>query len=71
MTEYRIDCRSCTNKAISMNGDIYCLPTIQGKDGIYIEPGHSGRRNDPDPICCDYFTREPRQIVIYETEVKG
>lgn len=64
MTVYRIDCHSCTNKAIGTNGDIYCLPVREGRKGVYIEYGHSGTKEDPDPLCCDDFTTEPRQAKI-------
>ena len=66
MTTYRIDCHKCTNKAISINGDCYCLPGVQGEQTIYIEPGHAGRREDPDPICCEHYTTENRQMYMYE-----
>ena len=65
MTTYRIDCRKCTNIAIGDNGDVYCLPTrLNHKSSIYIEDGRAGTKEDPDPVCCDYFTTEQRQIPL-------
>lgn len=62
MTVYRVDCHKCTNKALGDNGFTYCLPMRSGSRGVYIEPGHRGTKDDPDPICCDDYTVEPRQI---------
>lgn len=69
MTIYRINCEKCTMKAISANGSVYCLPMIRGRRGVYLEDGHAGTKADPDPICCDDYTEEPRQMAMYETEV--
>ena len=68
VTEYRIDCHKCTNKAIALNGDKYCLPMVRGERGCYIESGHAGTKDDPDPICCDHYTVESRQAAMYEYE---
>lgn len=62
MTIYRVNCRSCTNKAIGTNGALYCLPMREGRKAIYIEDGHSGTKDDPDPVCCDEYTTEQKQL---------
>ena len=69
MTVYRIDCHKCTNNAISASGTTYCLPMIRGLRAVYIEDGHAGTKEDPDPVCCDHYTTEPRQVELYETNV--
>ena len=65
MTIYRVNCSRCTNVAIGDNGGIYCLPTrLNHESCIYIEDGHAGTKDDPDPICCDYFTEDEKQMEL-------
>ena len=69
MTVYRVDCHKCTNIAIGDNGDFYCYPSRKNhKNCIYIEDGHAGTKEDPDPVCCDYYTTEPRQMVMIQID---
>lgn len=70
MTEYRISCKDCNNKAVNLDGEFYCLPAIRGKRACYLEEGHTGTRDDPDVMLCDYYTTEARQLALYETEAK-
>ena len=62
MTIYRCNCRKCTNKVEIHDGvrdGIYCKTYIdKGIMGVYIEDGHAGTKEDPDPVCCDYYTPE-------------
>lgn len=67
MTVNRIDCHKCTNNAVSMNGEVYCLPMVKGESALYLEEGHAGTKSDPDPVCCDKYTTEQRQTVLYES----
>ena len=69
MTEYRVNCSRCTNKAIGENGATYCLPARELRKSVcYIEDGHAGTAEDPDIVCCDYYSTEPRQIVMIPVE---
>lgn len=68
MTVYKVDCWKCTQTAIGTNGYTYCQPMREGRGGVYIEPGHAGTKLDPDPIMCDHYTTEPRQMVLLEIE---
>lgn len=68
MTIYRINCNDCTKKAISPDGSTYCYPMSLGLKAIYIEDGHDGTKDDPDPVCCDYYTTEPMQMELIQIE---
>ena len=54
MTIFKVDCKKCAN-VVKFGDQSYCVPMKQGKKCIYLEPGHKGDRNDPDPVLCDYF----------------
>lgn len=65
MTRYECDCAKCTNKAFGDNGGVYCFPARElHRNVVYIEDGHAGTKDDPDLVCCDYFTTEPRQTPL-------
>lgn len=70
MTEYKISCKDCTNKAISSDGSFYCLPFIQGRKTLYFEGETEETKEDPDIINCDQFTKEARNLAIYEVEAE-
>lgn len=65
MTVYRINCRKCRNVVELHDGvheGVYCRAVVEGRRGTYIEDGHAGTREDPDPVCCDEYipTEESR-----------
>ena len=65
MTVYRCDCHKCTNKVEIHNkvrDGVYCKAIISGQRGVYIEEGHAGTREDPDPVCCDQYTTEVKNL---------
>ena len=64
MTRYEFDCRRCTYKVVGYNGEEYCRVAITGERGCYLEDGHAGTREDPDPLKCDEYSVEPRQIEL-------
>ena len=70
MVNYKFDCFKCTNFAVNAQGNTYCLPMIKGKRACYLEEGHTGTKDDPDVMLCDYYTTEARQLALYETEAK-
>ena len=69
MTVYRVECHKCFNRVEIHDGvreGIYCKSVIDGRGGIYIESGHAGTKDDPDPICCDAYAPEEKPIVLFQ-----
>lgn len=63
MSKYLFDCHKCTNKAVSAEGDLYCVPILSGKRGCYIL---SGNRGKDFVFACDYYQTEPKQMESWE-----
>lgn len=63
MSKYLYNCHKCTNKAVSSDGSLYCLPMITGKKAVYILSGETGK---DFVFACDEYQTEPRQFELYE-----